>query len=114
MNAAMTMKQLAIMDVVFAGSKDGGFVDIYELMERTEHKATLQAMQCSLKFLIKHGLIERHKAKAPKDLRKRLYGPTPLAFEYLRAKPAHAEDAIEIEIAGTVSVGPSNPLEDSF
>lgn len=94
MNATLSERQLAIMNLVFLGAPAGGFIDIGNMMERLEFKATKQALQCSIRILEKHGLVERSYGTRG-GRRRMLIGPTTLAFEFLRGKSYDAEDLIE-------------------
>lgn len=82
-DASLTDKQMAIMNAIFRGNDDGSFLDIDQLMVKVGHTAKKQSMQCSLKFLERHGLVERELVKR-RSARRRVVKPTPKAYLVLR------------------------------
>ena len=102
MNALFTEKQLKIMDAIFKGNDEGGFLDLEQLRDRLDYAPKKQALQCSLKFLERHGLVERELVTRRNRLR-RLVKPTPLAFQTLRSVPRTLKEGsgtedLEIEV----------------
>lgn len=87
MNALMTGKQWAIMLAVFKGADDGGFLTIDQLMVKLPHKPTKQAIQCSIRFLEKHQLLERFYDRRDGQ-RRMIIRPTVYAFKVLREDSA--------------------------
>lgn len=86
----MTQKQWAIMNTVFKGADDGGFLTIDELRDRLTHKPSKQAIQCSIRFLEGHGFLERDYDTRAKR-RRMVIKPTIYAFRVLRPEPVSSE-----------------------
>lgn len=79
---AGTPKQLEIMDIVLKTADQGRYVEFHELRSRLSYGAevTKQAIQCSIRFLEKHGYLSREYDKS----RKLYLKPTLLSYQILR------------------------------
>lgn len=90
----LTIKQTQIMTVVLAGNdnEEGvtiSWCDMQELIERLPYTVTRDALQFSLRYLEKKGLLDRkHSAELRRHRRRTLYVPTNLAFDMFRGSSA--------------------------
>lgn len=87
---AQTEKQMEIIDLVLAAA-DAGEILTYPLLKARlsyGHQITAQSLQCSIKFLEKHGLVVRHKAIG--DSRITVIKPTSLTYTMFRPTPVSA------------------------
>ena len=57
---ALSRKQVEILHAVMKGKENGDFADNNSIRENVSYEVTRLAMLCSLKFLIRRGLVERH------------------------------------------------------
>ncbi|CAO3459737.1 hypothetical protein [Azospirillum argentinense] len=86
-----TDKQAEILRHVLAAADAGAFLDIHALKKRLSYGAavTVQAVDCSLRFLERHGMLERfHAPVAGRGAYKRVHvKPTPRAYTVFRGGP---------------------------
>lgn len=76
-----TPKQREIMQIVLSAADAGGFIGLRELHAALSYGAMVsnQAVQCSMRFLIKNGLVTRYSEKG-----RTYYKPTPYAYRRYR------------------------------
>lgn len=55
----LSEKQLELMRVIIAGNGESAPADLDEITERVSYAPTKQAIQFSIRALLKHGLIEK-------------------------------------------------------
>jgi hypothetical protein len=83
-NYNLTTKQLHIMRIVLAGNgiEDGKFVpiDLDQLIERVTYAPTKEAMQFSVRFLVKKGMMFKSGFANRRGRKRVLYTPTEEAF----------------------------------
>lgn len=82
---ACTPKQHEIMDLVLRAADAGELLDIAELKERLSYgpDVTKQALQCSIRFLEKHGMLARDYERR-RGARRMVLQPTGLAYSTFR------------------------------
>ena len=77
-----TKNQESILSVILRGNDDATFVDLDQLLDRVNYKVTKQAMQHSLRSLIRRGYIEKSADTVTRRGKaRRLLRPTKKAFE---------------------------------
>lgn len=55
----LTAKQVEIMTLLEAGNADGSPLDYTQLHAAVSYECSKQAVQCSVKYLVRDGLVER-------------------------------------------------------
>jgi hypothetical protein len=84
-NYNLTTKQIHIMKIVLEGNGlvDGKFVpvDLDQLIERTSYAPTKEAMQFSIRFLAKKGMMVKAGLEKRRGRKRVLYLPTEEAFQ---------------------------------
>lgn len=55
----LTTKQLALMRVLIEKNQDGSFQDLDQIVGKVSYRPTKQALQFSIRALVKHGLIKK-------------------------------------------------------
>jgi len=56
----LTEKQIEIISLIKRGNTDGTLLDIDQILERLSYMPTKQALQFSLRYIIKRGYIQKH------------------------------------------------------
>lgn len=81
----LTEKQIEIIGLVMRGNDDDDFLDMDELMGRLTYECSKQAVQCSIRILEKHGVVERKGRAKRRGQSRVIIAPTLKAFELMRA-----------------------------
>lgn len=86
----LTQKQIDVIGVVVAGNGNIGGVfspcDLDQLIERIPYKPTKEALQFSIRNLIKKGAIEKAGTENRRGRRRVLIGPTKLGKSVITAE----------------------------
>lgn len=80
----LTQKQAEILKLVTRGNPDGTFLDLDQLLEKLTYKPEKAAVQFSLRFMIRRGLIAKHPLEFRRGAKRRVLGPTPEGYEWYR------------------------------
>lgn len=75
----LTQKQLEILSAVMRGDDDGGFADLDQVMERLSYAPTKDALQFSMRFLVKRKLVEKKGLQIRRGRKRVLYDLTSLS-----------------------------------
>lgn len=94
----LTAKQLHLLGVIVAGNvEDGVFspCDLDQIIERVEYKPTKQAIQFSIRNLIRKGLIQKVGTELRRDRRRVVIAPTALGRKIYKAEfdPCYVTDS---------------------
>jgi DNA-binding MarR family transcriptional regulator len=80
----LTRNQYEIMAVLIKGNPDGSFVDLDQLLERVSYQPTKYAIQFSIRFLIKRGLVVKHESELRRGARRVVLSATELGYDIFR------------------------------
>lgn len=83
MSIRWTDIQRNVMDLVIRGNSDGTFADLNQLVERSPHKPTKDAMRSTIRFLVKHGMVETEH-KQQRGARRMIVKPTIKGYQARR------------------------------
>lgn len=80
----LTAKQQEILDAVMTLTGRGEFPDMDELLGAVSYECSKQAMQCSVRYLEQHGMLERRDPELRRGRRRRVIAPTRLCYQLMR------------------------------
>ncbi|MBE0438051.1 MAG: hypothetical protein IBX56_19910 [Methylomicrobium sp.] len=69
-STSISEKQIEVMSVIARGNPDGGYVDVYQILERVSYTESLGAV----KFILRYMMAQKRVEKAGKARRERLWG----------------------------------------
>jgi hypothetical protein len=81
----LTEKQKQITNLVITGNPDGSFCDLDEIRERLSYTPSKEALQFSIRYLVRKGVIEKRPLESRRGQKRRVIAPSPLAYRLLRA-----------------------------
>jgi DNA-binding MarR family transcriptional regulator len=81
----LTPKQLEVLRIIAKGNHDGSVADLDEIIERCEYKPTKQAIQFTIRALVKHELIEKLGSEKRRGRLRVLIGATVLGQHHANA-----------------------------
>ncbi len=89
----LTPKQFEMLKLVVAGNDDGSMIDLDQLIERLSYRPSKQAIQFSIRAMIKHEMIEKCGMENRRERKRVLIGPTSLGRHMHAAltRPAYME-----------------------
>lgn len=93
----LTAKQQEIMDAVLRLTGRGEFPDMDELLDAVSYKCSKQAMQFSVRYLARHGLLEKKEPELRRGRRRAVIAPTKLAYDLLRVDYGSADMELDID-----------------
>lgn len=97
----LTPNQIEVLSVVADGNEDGSPTDLDEILERVSYKPTKQAIQFTIRSLVKYELIEKVGSENRRDRKRVLIGATALGLHFAFANkksPSFVSSAIEDEL----------------
>jgi hypothetical protein len=73
---SLSAKQQEILKLIVRGNPDGSFIDLDELLDRLSYKPTKDALQFSIRHLVKRELIEKKPTELRRNAKRRVFAPT--------------------------------------
>lgn len=85
MDEILTIRMLMILELVMARNGDGSLKDLDQLIEEVDYDVTKQAIQHTIRFLIRKGMMEKAGTEKRRGRRRQTYRATALAYQTLRS-----------------------------
>lgn len=83
----VTAKQIAVLKALIKRNKDGSYLDVKQLIERTAPGTARGSMICSLRHLAMHDLIREDELVTRRGRRVRTYAATQKGVNLIRPNP---------------------------
>jgi DNA-binding MarR family transcriptional regulator len=85
----LTAKQKIILRAIAKGDGEGGFADMDQIMDRLGYAPSKQALQCSIRVLVKRGMAEKKGVELRRERMRQVIALTPKGYSFLAAALGH-------------------------
>tara|TARA_B100002049_G_scaffold229299_1_gene204885 strand:+ start:4886 stop:5209 length:324 start_codon:yes stop_codon:yes gene_type:complete len=79
----LTAKQIEILNIVSRGDGAGQWLDMGQIHERLSYECKRQALQCSIRFLVKKGLLTKLDCETRRERNRRVIAATVLGMQVM-------------------------------
>lgn len=87
----ITDNMRSILEVVVRANKDGSWVDMDQLIQRVNYHVTKEAIQFTLRNMVKKQLIAKGESTLRRGRKRLVLIPTELGYQIARRKYSHDE-----------------------